>query len=215
MASRSTAITPQSGGGIPGSATTYVSPAVTGVESTNAKAQRRDVALCARAIKHDRPQNRKRYAGGADRLFGGELRTAIGAGRRRGIAFRQSMIRGRAALGLDRRDENEAADATGCGCGCQPRGGGPVDAIVEPRIDLARRLREACKMDDVDDAFEQGLPVEGLRQTGVPHHFDIGVERRLRRPPHGSAYGKTMLGEGCDHGAPDESGRAGYQDAAR
>jgi len=50
--------------------------------------QHGEISFHAWTVKQDRPQDCERNAGRAHRRFGGELRTAIGVGRRRRVALR-------------------------------------------------------------------------------------------------------------------------------
>ncbi len=94
------------------------------------------------------------------------------------------MVGGGAALGADRRHENEMPDARARGGLGKPCGGLPVDNVEQRRPGAAAGRRDAGEMNDGFDALKLRFPVERCRQIRMLHHLDAGGgERAPRRTP--------------------------------
>lgn len=145
------------------------------------------------AIDDDRPKDRKRQRGRADRLFGGKFRAAILVGRPRFVLFAHDLRRGRAYLGPCRRDLDEAFNPSGFGRVSQLLRGNPVD-LIEFGICVLRDIavRRASQMNDDIHALQNWCPANGIFQVRRADPLRKRPPRAPARPRRGVRM-KLML----------------------
>ena len=174
------------------------------------RTQRRHVAFDAGAVDQHRPQRHPIDVEGREALLGGELRASVGVDRLRLDAFGLDVILDRAALGADRRQENEPPHAGALRRLREPdRGLGVEQAIVVLRH-AGHRVRDPGRVDHRVDAGQRRRHV--LRARQIADHRARGFERDRARTAQQHPQAIAALGQLPDQVLTDETGRAGQRD---
>ena len=145
--------------------------------------------------------------------LGFELGASIDVRGLRRVRFGDDMVCGKPRLRPHRRHQHEALNASARGAGELPDHVS-VDAGIDVLRQMARRMRDAGKMQNMRRAVDERRPVSFPCEVWEGHALHASRLRDRRRIAGGSAHGPAVRGKRAHHRLADEARRSGNEHEA-